>query len=195
MKCPTSNVGRNSLRAKESNNSLPLGQRSQNQHGAGAIELLVFLFVSILVVVAGVAWWNSLTSRANNQGELENIASLMTSVRSLKTASGYGPTGGNLVPVLTNGGGIPETMQLSGTSVFNVWGGAVTVASTGTGYTLTYAGVPAAACIFLAAKAPNSGGLSSLKINGGQALVGEVSAVNASAGCTTDSNTLAWSSR
>lgn len=187
-------VACNPVCVTNTNQSAPLGQRIQSQRGAGAIELLVFLFVSIIVVIAGVAWWNSLTMKANSQSELENVTHLMSNIRSLKTSSGYGASSTNLLPILVNGGGIPETMQQTANTVNNIWGGAVTVLSTGTGYTLTYAGVPAPACIFLATKAPNNA-LSSVKINGGQALAGEVGAIAASGGCTTDSNTLAWSSR
>lgn len=164
------------------------------QRGASAIELVVYLFVAMLILIAAMVWFNKLTTNANNQGELENITSLLASTRTLKTSSGYGASNTDLLPVLIKGEAVPDSMQKSGNAVFNVWGGAVTVVSTGTGYTLTYAGVPASNCTFLAAKSPKSSA-SSLSINGGTASTGEVTATAADTACSTDSNTLAWSGR
>ncbi len=172
----------------------PLGERSVKQRGASAIEMVVFLFVSMLLLIAALVWWPKLTGSASNQSELENVTSIQTNIRMLKTASGYGPSGSNLIPVLINGDGIPETMQKTATTVFNSWGGAVTAVSTGMGYTHTIAGVPDASCIFLASKGPQNNS-TSLKINGGASLTGEIDAITASANCTAGSNTLAWSGR
>lgn len=164
------------------------------QRGIGVIELMVILFVGVLIIIAGMAWWTKLTNTQTNQAELENVTSLVASVRMLKTASGYGASGTNLIPVLINGAGVPDSMQKTSSAVYNSWGGAVTAVSTGMGYTLTYAGVPAANCSFLASKAINSSS-QSLSMNGGTAITGEVTAAAADSGCSSSSNTLAWSGR
>jgi len=164
------------------------------QRGASAIELVVYLFVAMLILIAAMVWFNKLTTNANNQGELENVTSLLASTRTLKTSSGYGAANTNLLPVLVKAEAVPDSMQKSGNTVFNVWGGAVTVVSTGTGYTLTYAGVPASNCTFLAAKSPKST-TSSLSINGGAGSTAEVTSTAADTACSAATNTLAWSGR
>lgn len=175
--------------------SSKLGRRSPKQGGFGALEVMIAIFVGIFAVIGAIAWNSKLTNTANNNDELQNVSSLITNTRQMKTQSGYGTSGTNLIPVLLAADGIPENMQKTGTTVFNVWGGAVTNVSTGTGYTLTYAGVPDSNCIFLASKSANSEALS-VKINGGTAIVGEVTSIAATAACTAGTtNTVSWSGR
>lgn len=171
-----------------------LGDQKRGQRGITGIEMVVIIFVGLLLLIAGMNWWSKLTGGAKNSGELENITSVQTSIQTLKTASGYGASGSNLIPVLINGGGIPSTMQKTTTTVFNVWGGSVTAVSTGVGYTHSYTSVPDSNCIFLATKVP-LGDSMSLKINGGSTLTGEVDSITATAGCNAGSNTLAWTGR
>lgn len=175
-------------------NKILLGERMQKQRGASGIEMVVVIFVGLLILIAAMAWWSKLTGSAKNSGELENVTSMQTNIQTLKTASGYGPSGSNLIPVLINSDGIPSSMQKNGNTVFNVWGGAVTAVSTGMGFTHTYAGVPDSSCIFLATKAPLTSAMT-LKINGGSPLSGEVDSISATAACTAGTNTLAWSGR
>jgi prepilin-type N-terminal cleavage/methylation domain-containing protein len=164
------------------------------QTGLTLIEVLIALVLGLLALYGVFSLYQSGTTTANNQGELENVTSLITSIRTLKTASGYGASGTNLLPVLINSGGVPGTMSVSGNAVTNVWNGAVTAVSTGAGFTLTYADVPKANCNVLATKSPTGRSLS-VSINGGSAISGEVSSTAANAGCSTDANTLAWSGR
>lgn len=171
-----------------------LGLRSSKQAGFGALETMIAIVVGLVTVLGAVAWYSKLTNTANNNSEIENVSSLITNTRQLKTSSGFGASGTDLIPILVKNEGIPETMQKTTTTVFNVWGGAVTNVSTGTGYTLTYAAVPESNCIFLATKSTNSKSLS-LRINGGTAIVGEVTAIAANTACSGASNTLAWSGR
>lgn len=165
----------------------------RKQAGFGALEVMIAIIVGLFAILGAVAWYSKLSTTSNNQTELENVSSLITNIRTLRTSSGYG-TVGSLNTVLVSTNGIPETMRTSGSNVYNAWDGAVTAASTGAGYTLTYASVPAAGCIFLATKSPSSSA-TSLKINGGTAINGEVTQTAAAAGCSTDTNTLVWSGR
>lgn len=171
-----------------------LGHRSHKQGGFGALEVMIAIVVGLFAIIGAIAWYSKLTNTSNNNEELQNISSIITNTRQLKTQSGYGPTGTNLIPVLIAGEGIPENMQKSGGTVSNVWGGAVTNVSTGTGYTMTYAGVPDSNCIFLASKSANSNSMS-VRINGGTAITGEVTAIAATSACTSGTNTLSWSGR
>jgi type II secretory pathway pseudopilin PulG len=171
-----------------------LGRRSPKQGGFGALEVMIAIVMGIFAVIGAIAWYSKLSNTSNNNDELQNISSIITNTRQLKTQSGYGPTGTNLIPVLITGEGIPENMQKSGNTVSNVWGGAVTSVSTGSGYTITYASVPDSNCIFLATKSANSNSLS-IRINGGTAITGEVTAIAATSACTSGTNSLSWSGR
>ncbi|WP_324729564.1 type 4 pilus major pilin, partial [Pseudomonas chlororaphis] len=152
-------------------NTQRLGRRSAKQGGFGALEVMIAIVIGIIVLIGATAWNSKLTNTANNNNEFENVQSLISSTRQFKTSSGYGTSGANLIPNLITAEGIPETMQKTSNSVFNAWGGAVTNTSTGTGFTLTYAGVPDSNCIFLATKLGNSNAIS-VRINGGAAIVG-----------------------
>lgn len=173
---------------------VPLGQRSAKQGGFGALEVLIALVIGMFIVIAAVGWMTKLSNTANNNDELSNISTLITNTRMLKTSSGYGPSGTDLIPILIKSGGIPDIMQRTDTTVSNVWDGAVTMVSSGPSVTLTYAKIPEASCIFLATKAAGSGSVTT-SINGGTAIVGEVTAVDASTSCSGEDNTVAWSGR
>lgn len=168
--------------------------RRLKQGGFGALEIFVALGIGILAVLGALAWKSKLDNSSNNQVESENIASLIANTKQLKTASGYGASSTNLVPLLINFEGVPGNMSKSGVTITNVWGGSVTLISTGAGFTLTYADVPTANCIFLATQASPGYG-STLRINGGSAMTGEVTSSVANAACTSSTNSLAWSGR
>lgn len=187
-------VGSHAARLEQVTTSKLLGHRSSKQAGFGALEVMIALGVGIFAIVAAYGWYTKFTSAQNNDTELSNISSLTTNTKQIKTSSGYGPTGTDLVAILLRNSGVPESMQKSGGAIFNSFGGAVTITSTGTGYTLTYNGVPASNCIFLASKSAN-GDTQTLRINGGAAITGEVTAGDASTSCSAATNTLAWSSR
>jgi type II secretory pathway pseudopilin PulG len=166
----------------------------KDQLGFGALEVMIALVIGAIVILGAVFWYPKLMNSSNNGDELQNVSTLVSNTRQLKTASGYGATGTNLVPTLITAGGIPDGMQKTATTVFNAWDGAVTIASTGTGFSLTYAGVPAENCVFLATKGAGSSSLST-KLNSGSAITGEVTAAAASAGCSTATNSITWSGR
>ncbi|WP_158547280.1 MULTISPECIES: type 4 pilus major pilin [unclassified Pseudomonas] len=171
-----------------------LGERMRKQRGASGIEMVVVIFVGLLILLAGMVWWPKLTGSQKNSSELENITTIQTNILTLKTASGFGPSGSNLIPSLITSDGIPTSMQKTSTTVFNSWGGAVTAVSTGMGYTNSVAAVPDSSCIFLATKVALTNAMT-LKINGGSALSGEVDSITATSACNAGSNTLAWSGR
>jgi len=164
----------------------------RKQRGLTFLEVLVALAIGLILVVGISAMWTKGTNTANTQVEMENVQSLITSLRGLRTASGYGASGTNLMPALINSGGVPDSMNKSGTTLSNSWGGSITAVSTGTGFTLTYADVPKANCNQIATKSPSN---MSLSLNSGTAITGEVTTAAATAGCSADTNTLAWSGR
>lgn len=166
----------------------------KKQAGFGALEVMIALMVGALVIIGAVAWYQTLTTSQNNSNELSNLSSITTNVRQLRTISGYGASGSNLVPVLINAGGIPDNMTIVSGVVYSSFGGSVTVTSTGLGFTITYAGLPAENCIFLATKGASSN-TTQTNINGGGMITGEVSAMAANTGCSTASNSVAWTAR
>lgn len=181
-------------KSRKKKNALALGRRSSKQGGFGALEVLIALVIGMFIVIAAVGWMTKLSDTANNNDELSNVSTMITNVRTLKTSSGYGPAGTDLIPIMIKAGGIPDIMQRTDTTVSNVWEGAVTMESNGADVTLTYADIPEASCIFLATKAAGSQSLTT-SINGGAAIIGEVTAVDASTSCSEDENTLAWTGR
>lgn len=164
------------------------------QTGFGALEVMIALMIGALVIIGAVAWYQKLTTSQNNSDELSNLSSLTTNIRQLRTISGYGTSGVNLVPILINAGGIPDNMTVTAGVPYNAFGGAVSIQSTGLGFTITYAGLPAENCIFLATKGASSN-TTQTKINGGGLVTGEISASAASTGCSTASNSVAWTAR
>lgn len=169
-------------------------KKSKSQAGFGALEVMIALIIGSLVIIGAVAWYQTLDTKSKNSDELSNIGMIMTNTRLLRTVSGYGPSGTNLMPILQNAGGLPDSMQVTSNVVFNAWGGNVTNASNGTTFTITYTGLPAENCIFLASKSAASATLQT-RINSGAAITGEVTSIQADTGCNSDSNTVAWTLR
>jgi hypothetical protein len=122
--------------------------------------------------------------------EQSNISTLIANTKKLKGSNGYGTSGQNLVPSLINVEGT-GSMGISGTSLTNQWNGAVTVVSNGMTFTISESNVPKSACIILAAGVAK-GKQTTTTINGASAVTGEVMAVAASTSCSSDSNTIAW---
>ncbi len=75
----------------------------------------------------------------------------------------------NLIPSLIAINGVPKNMSVSSGVVYNVYGGSVTVSSTGMGFSITTSKLPQDACITLATKiAKNT--FEQTKINSGSAI-------------------------
>jgi Tfp pilus assembly protein PilW len=165
----------------------------KKQKGFGALEVMIALLIGVIVVVGAIVWYSKLRGAADKSTELENFSSLVSNVRLLRANSGYGASGADLVPVLINSDGVPGNMAISGTTISNSYGG-VTIVSTGLGFTITFAGMPSADCIFLATKAAGSSSIST-KMNSGTAITGEVSSSQANTGCSGSTNSIAWTTR
>ncbi|EPQ5199368.1 type 4 pilus major pilin, partial [Pseudomonas aeruginosa] len=105
--------------------------------------------------------------------------------------SGYGSSGTNLIPSLIAINGVPKNMSVSSGVVYNVYGGSVTVSSTGMGFSITTSKLPKDACITLGTKiAKNT--FEQTKINSGTAITGEVTTAAATQACSSDSNSITW---
>lgn len=151
------------------------------------------LFWLMLVVVAlGFILWMSWRMLGSSDVAIEqsNVSTLIANTKKLKGSTGYGASGQNLVPSLIAIEGT-GSMGISGSSLVNQWNGAVTVVSNGMTFTITEGGVPRSACITLATKVAKDR-QTTTAINGGSTSTGEVHSTNATTACSSDSNTIAW---
>ncbi len=78
----------------------------------------------------GLAAAAGMFSSSNANEEQRNISVIAANARALKTSSGYGSSGTNLIPSLIAINGVPKNMSVSSGVVYNVYGGSVTVSST-----------------------------------------------------------------
>lgn len=149
------NINANVLKKNEKETSHDKGWGIMEQ---GAIALVVIIVLAL--VFGGLYMLRSRTGVAN---ESSNIQTIITSTQGLlKGSDGYTFTSGaKMTGALIQMGGVPKTMTVRGTpssgtaTLYNSWGGAVTVAPASTsgfnnGFTVTYEKVPQDACIQIA---------------------------------------------
>lgn len=161
---------------------------------AGYIDLSMIFVLICIAIGIGYALYNggSLMNSSDVGNEQSNIGQLIANTRKLKGSAGYGSSGTNLVPQLATIKGLPN-MSVSGSTLYNVWGGTVTVVSNGMTFVITENGLPQDACATLATKI-SRGQKVITAINGGSSTTGEVTSATATSGCSNDStsNTLSW---
>lgn len=158
----------------------------------GFLSIDGVFWLMLIAVALGFILWMSWRMIGNSDVAIEqsNISTLIANTKKLKASTGYGSSGQNLVPSLINIEGT-GSMGISGTTLVNQWNGAVTVVSDGMTFTIAEANVPKSACITLATKVAKDK-QTTTAINGGSATTGEILATTASTSCSSDSNTIAW---
>ena len=167
---------------------------AKNQAGFGAIEMIVVLIIVISLLALAASRWDTLFGSNESAEEISNINMLMAGTKNLKTSSGYGSSGTSLVSSLIKAGAVPKNMTVTSGAIYNTWGGAVTVVSTGTGFTVSSSAIPEGVCMTLATKLAR-GGVYSTKLNSGTAIIGEVTQAAATSGCSSaTSNSITWAS-
>lgn len=154
-------------------------------------EILGALFkylVALLGVVAVVAILFSTFSANKTQDAISDLTQLQTGAQSLYSNTASFTSLKNTVAISSR---IAPTTMISGTSLVNPWGGAVTIAGTTTGnqFTITEAGVPAEACVKVAS-AMNSA--VSLTINAAQSAVTSFDPADLVSSCNLASNSLVF---
>lgn len=164
----------------------------QRKHGRGLtfIELLIAIIVILTVAALAVAGGMKLLGKSDSSADFQATAQLLTNTKSMRGSSGYGPAGTSLVPALIQMDAVPAGITVTGNKLYNKYGGEITVVSTGLGTTTTSNQVPKESCIESASKL--AGGRMVTKINGGTAVTGEMLPTVAATSCTTDSNTIVW---
>lgn len=123
--------------------------------------------------------------------EVTIISNLINETKNMRASSGYGTSDYN--QALINAGALPSSVAYSGSTISNRSGGTITVKGAGIGFTVTDTMLSNKDCINLAQKLGTSE-MASTKINS-QSFTGEVTAVMATSACTTDSNTVAFTTK
>lgn len=166
------------------------------QKGLTIIEVMIALVVAIAIWAMATGRMSMLFGRSDVTTEQGNMTTLMSNARELKTISGYGATGTNLVPTMISRGYVPDNMSVVGGIIYNVWGGAVEISSLGIKYSVKFNAVPKEACNALATKSNTGTQFSSLQVNSAAAVIGEYTSAKAATDCSADlTNTLTWTSR
>lgn len=164
----------------------------KGQKGFTALELIVVLIVGLGIIALAASKMDMMFGGSNLSEETGNVNTLLSNTKSLKTSSGYGTSGTNLVPALISSQGVPKNMVVSGGVIYNVWSGAVSIASTGTGFTISYASVPQDACIKMATKTNRGGTFATVKVGAAAAVTGEYTTAQATTDCSGATNTITW---
>lgn len=123
--------------------------------------------------------------------EVTLISNLINETKNMRASSGYGTSDYN--QALISAGALPSNVSYSGSTINNRSGGKITVKGAGVGFTITDTMLSNKDCINLAQKLGTTE-MASTKINS-QSFTGEVTAVMATSACTTDSNTVVFTTK
>lgn len=169
--------------------------RAKKQRGATLMEMMVWIAISLVIVAGAAAGIAAVFSSNDVNDDATNINQLLINTKRMHDVNGYGTSGTDLIPALTASNGVPSTLTVVSKVPYNAWNGAITITSTGLGYTLTTTNIPQQACIEESTKL-SMPGTYSVSINGGSAITGVVSHAAATTGCSkTDStNKIAFTS-
>lgn len=166
---------------------------ARKQSGFTLLETLVVLAIAGLALAA-LAWGINKAFMSNDiENEATSLTKIMSALPDLKGSAGYGADGTNLVPQLITQNEIPSDLTISGGALTNEWDGAVTVVSHVTYVDISSANLPEEACNKLAVRLSHGANFKQTTINGGAAIVGEVTSDVASTQCTSAPNTITWS--
>lgn len=166
-------------------------KRPHHQQGFVSIEAVIVLIIVAIGIGLAVSRGAGLFGSSNISEEQGNIAALTTNTRALKGSNGYGTSGTNLVTSLIAVNGVPKNMSVVSGVLYNVYGGSVTVTSTGMGFAITSSALPKDACIALATRVAKNQ-YEQTKINSGTATTAEVTTAAATTGCSGATNTITW---
>ncbi|TAL63627.1 MAG: prepilin-type N-terminal cleavage/methylation domain-containing protein [Burkholderiaceae bacterium] len=162
------------------------------QKGLTLIELIVAIAIGLIILAAAAAGISKGFGASDVGADTDHINTLLVNVRDdLRSVNGYGPAGTDLVPSLRTAGGIPSDMTITANVPYNAWNGPVGITSTGLGYQLTSANIPADACVKEATKLSRPGTVTT-SINGGAAITGAVPVTTATSQCSGTANTLTF---
>lgn len=121
----------------------------KGQRGASLVELMLWAALAGGVIFGVFSYYQNAKASANVNRESQNVSAINGKIKSVFTSQlNYSSLSNTL---LLNAKGFPVSM-VSGTTVYNAWGGTVSVApanvnaGTNNGYSVTYTTVPQAGC-------------------------------------------------
>ncbi len=119
-----------------------------NNKGFSLLELLLVVAVGAVLLLSGLAVYQNVTnnSKINDSTRLLNV--LKQETQRLFQGEGTYPSGTDLTPILINADVVPSS-NVRGTDITHPFNGNVTLEGAGGTFTMTYAGMPKAACVKL----------------------------------------------
>ncbi|MEQ1965687.1 type 4 pilus major pilin [Xenorhabdus nematophila] len=157
-----------------------LTSREKTHKGWASTEAGIVGLVALVAVVLVISKAGGLFSSSDLTTEASNIQEIMTKTQGyLKMNAGYGfSSAAEMTGRLIQTKGTPKGMNIQGdptsgeATLWNTWGGAVTIEPTSSSggfnnaFTLTYSAVPQEACIALVTRIGGNGTARSISING-----------------------------
>lgn len=161
---------------------------SEQDKGLSLLEILLVIVVIGIVIGYAYRQYSSVQTSVQSTGEQNNILTIIANMKQLKYQGRY--TGSNYISTLYKQGLLPSDMiaDASGTTAKNPWGGNVTITASADKYSFNVqeTKVPMANCMSMVNALRSSSAIT--KINNTS-----TSSVDAATICTSDSNTLTFS--
>ena len=178
---------------KQRKQALPKGHKNLSQSGITLLETIVVIVIGALIIAGAVALIQRGFSGSNIAKETQNINLIMTEVRSIRSAAGYGAPNTDLVPLMVSLNIAPPSL-VNGNALMNSWNGSVKVNSTGTSFAITYEKVPKEDCAKIVTNLSQAGTFESINV-GGTEKKGPVAIADAHTACAADENTVIFTPR
>jgi len=126
---------------------------STRKRGVTLIEAVLYISIALALIVGGLVFFQQASLAQRTNSAVRNISAIASETRGLyQQQTNFD---GFTQAALINAGAVPTSL-ISGTNLINEWSGIIAAASTGTtdtpqhsGFTVTYPGIPRAACIRL----------------------------------------------
>lgn len=147
------------------------------------------MMLVVITFILALGW--VVYSKYFSISEVTVLNNIITQTREMRASNGYGTSDYN--QALISSGAVPTTVATSGSTITNRSGGQITVKGAGVGFTVTDTMLSNKDCISIAQKL-GTADMASTKINS-QSYTGEVTTVMATSSCTTDSNTIVFTTK
>jgi len=119
-------------------------RKLHRQRGEGMLSYLMYLGLAVALIGLYYGWQSQGDSQNSQQVFVSDVSSLTMAVKNNRDTAGYTNV---TLPKLQSTKQLPTNMAgYSGGNLTHVYGGDVTLATTQTSFTWTFAGVPADAC-------------------------------------------------
>jgi type II secretory pathway pseudopilin PulG len=126
---------------------------STRKRGVTLIEAVLYISIALALIVGGLVFFQQASLAQRTNSAVRNISAIASETRGLYQQQNN--FAGFTQAALINAGAVPTSL-ISGTDLRNEWGGTILAASTGgtgagadSGFTVTYPGLPRAACVRL----------------------------------------------